>query len=203
MQEGAMPVTFASPPSDGLSALQQGLQAIRSAQELDPRGGAALAVPPAPSAMRPHPVYELGLDDLAAGKGMEAARLVAWRYLLVANNQIRQAAEVVHDPRGGGSQFGALTTGFVTGAEEAFRLVDQMPEVQQRTYEVRALRVPSLYVMALWLKDLQGDQDRFVVLPPAFAPVQALRPYTTSDLLAILQQLAKHKLPLEKQVTPP
>jgi hypothetical protein len=152
--------------------------------------------------MKPHPIYNLGLDDLAASKGMEAARLVAWRYLLIAHRQIRQAAEILPDPRGG-SRFGGLTTGFVAGAEEAFRLIDQMPEVQQRTYEIRALQVPSLNVMALWLKDLQGTQDRFIVLPPAFAPVQALRPYTTSDLLALLHQLAAQKAPLEQRVTPP
>jgi hypothetical protein len=197
-----MPVTFATPPGDGLSTLEQGLQAVRSAQQLDPRGGAALAVPSAPSAMKPHPIYDLGLDDLAAGKGMEAARLVAWRYLLIANHQIRQAAEILSDPRGG-CRFGGLTTGYTAGVEEAFRLIDQMPEVQQRTYELRALQVLSLYVMALWLKDLQGTQDRFIVLPPAFAPVQTLRPYTTSDILPLLQRLALQKAPLEQRVTPP
>jgi hypothetical protein len=152
--------------------------------------------------MRPHPVYELGLNDLAAGKGLGAARLVAWRYLLAANNQLRQAAEIVEDPRGG-SQFGALTTGFVAGAEEAFRIAEQLPEVQRGAYEIRALRIPSLYVMALWLKDLQGNQDRFIVMPPAFPPVQPLRPYAASDLLTVLQRLAAHKAPLERQVTPP
>jgi hypothetical protein len=91
----------------------------------------------------------------------------------------------------------------VAGAEEAFRLLDRMPEIRQRTYELRALQVPSLYLVALWLKDLQGSQDRFIVLPPTFAPVQALHPYTTSDLLTLLRQMASHKAPLERAVTPP
>jgi hypothetical protein len=126
--------------------------------------------------MRPHPVYELGLDDLAAGKGLGAARRVAWRYLLVANDQLRQAAEIIEDPRGGGSQCGALTTGFVAGAVEAFRIAEQLPEVQRGAYEIRALRIPSLYVMSLWLKDLQGNQDRFIVMPPAFPPCSRSAP---------------------------
>src|SRR5262249_3226094 len=153
--EGPMPLTFAVPPQDGLATLTRGLQTIRQAQALDPRGGAALAVPPAPQAMQPHPVYELGLDDLAAGKGLEAARRVAWRYRLGDNSQVRQAAEILEAP-GGGSRFGMLTTGFVAGAESAFSVAEQLPDVQQRTYEIRALRVPALYVMALWLKDTQG-----------------------------------------------
>lgn len=197
-----MPIHFASPPGDALSALRRGLQALQTAQRLDARGGAALAVPEAPSAMKPHPVYELGLDDLAAGKGLEAARPVAWRYLLVANNQMRQAAEIIPGP-GGSSQFGALTNGFVSGADEAFRMIDQLPELKQRSYEIRGLRVPALYVMALWLKDLQGDQDRFIVLPPTFPPVQALHSYSAPDLLAVLRQMAARKAPLERQVSPP
>jgi hypothetical protein len=97
-----MPVTFPAPPQDGWSTLKQGLQALRTAQQLDPSGGsAALAIAPGSAAMKPYPVYELGLDDLAAGKGFEAARPVAWRYLLVADNQARQAAEILPNPRGG------------------------------------------------------------------------------------------------------
>jgi hypothetical protein len=199
-----MPVTFPTPPSDSLSALQDGLRNVRAAQQLDPRGGSlALAVAPTAKTMRPHPVYELGLNDLAAGKGIEAARPVAWRYLLVANNQTKQAAEIIPDPLGGGSLFGALTTGFVAGEEEALRVADQLPDVRQRAYEIRALRVPALYVMSLWLKDTKGNEDRFIVMPPAFAPIKSLLVYTTGDLIAILQSLAAQKAPQEQKVTPP
>jgi hypothetical protein len=197
-----MPLQFPSPPADAWTALVEGLRATGAAQRLDPRGGAALAVQPNTDAMKPRPVYELGLDDLATGKGLEAARPVAWRYLLVGNNQLRQAAEVIPDPHGGGSRFGALTTGFVSGEDHALRLLEQLPDLQRTNYELRALRVPALYVMALWLKDLQGDQDRFIVLPPAFPPVQPLHPYSTGDLLPVLQRLAAQKAPMEKRVLP-
>lgn len=197
-----MPLQFPSPPPDAFAALQHGLQAVRTTQQLHPHGGAALAVAPQASALQPYPLYELGLDDLAAGKGVETVRLVAWRYLLVAQNQARHAAEILPDPQGGGSRFGALTTGFVAGEEEAWRVADQLPDVHQRTYEMRGLQVPALYVMALWLKDLHGDHDRFIVMPPAFAPVQTLVPYSTSDLVSLLQKLAVRKAPLEKTVTP-
>ena len=198
-----MPLTFASPPSDCLPALQQGLQTIWQAQALDASGGAsALAVPSASQAMRPHPVYNLGLDGLAAGQGLESAELVAWRYLLVTNNQVKQAAEV-NPPQGGNqSRFNMLTTGYVAGAEQAFAIADQLPDIQQRPYEIRALRSPALYFMALWLKDSQGRNDLFIVLPPAFAPLQALRVYTTTDLLPLLQRMAAQKAPLEQRVVP-
>jgi hypothetical protein len=198
-----MSLTFATPPADGLATLKQGLQMIQAAQQLDPKGARDLALAATPSVTRPLPVYELGLDDLANGKGLEATFLVAWRYLLAVNDQIRQAAEIFPDPQTAGTRFGFLTTGFVNGVEEAFRLAEQLPVVANKAYEIRALRVPALYVVALWLKDLQGDEDRFIVIPPAFAPVQILHPYSTDELLAILHPLAAHKAPLERQVTPP
>jgi hypothetical protein len=53
------------------------------------------------------------------------------------------------------------------------------------------------------LKDSQGNQDRFIVVPPAFAPVLAPQPRMSADLLSMLQRLAAQKAPLEQQVTPP
>ena len=198
-----MSVTFPSPPGDSFTALQQGLRAIKGAQLRGKGPLGQMAIAANPSAMKPHPIYEIGLDDLAAGKEIASARPVAWRYLLIAGNQVHQAAEIIPDPLSGGSRFGALTTGYVAGEEEALKLADKLPEISQGAYEIRSLRVPALYVMALWLKDLHGDKDRFIVMPPAFPPVQALQPYSTSDLFALLHKAAAKKAPLEKRVAPP
>jgi hypothetical protein len=199
-----MSVTFVTPPTDCLAALKQGLQALATAQRLDLRGGVpALAVPATASALQPVPVYELGLDDLAAGRGSNAARLVAWRYLLITGNKARQAAEIIPDPASGGSRFGALTTGFVSGMEEAVRVADQLPEVQKGTYEMRALRIPAMYIMAVWLKDQKVKQDRFIVMPPAFPPIKPLIAYGPADFLTALQAMAAKKVSLEQKVTPP
>ena len=196
-----MPLTFAKPPAGSEKILQQGLRAVHAARSAGAEGGKGPAAPAPDAFMRPHPVYELGLEELAAGKGLGAARLVAWRYLLVADNRITEAAELYPDAHGR-SQFGAVTTGFAAGAEHALTLLEQTPETQQRDYEVRALRVPALYVMAFWLKDKQGGEDRLIVLPPAFPPVQALRPYAPKELLGLLRPLAEEKLRLESNQTP-
>jgi hypothetical protein len=197
-----MPLTFSTPPADAFTALTSGLQAVNTAQQHDPRGGGSLALPATPMVTKPHPVYSLGLDDLAAGKGLESAQLVAWRYLVVENNQIRQAAEVIPDP-GGGSRFSTVTTGFIAGAEQAFAQAEKLPEVVAGNYEIRALQAPAVYVMALWLKDLNGTQDRFILLPPVLPPLQSGTVYNASDLLSVLQQKAARKQPLEQQVVAP
>lgn len=197
-----MPLTFAEPPRDGLTVLNRGLQAVQEARAAGAEGGLELAAEAPVSAMRPHPVYELGLEDLAAGRGLEAARLVAWRYPLVVNNQIREAAELYPSADGRRSRFGAVTTGYVSGSEHALALIDRLPEVQQGEYEIRGLSVPALYVMAFWLKDQRGGQDRLVILPPAFDPLQALRVMTTAEFLGLLHPLAADKLRAERNVTP-
>jgi hypothetical protein len=197
-------LTFASPPSNAQTALTHGLAMVRARQQLNPLGGNAWTVPLAPTAMKPHPVYSLGLDDLAAGKGLEAAKPVAWRYLLIENNQVRQAAEVLADASGGAATFGSVSCGHIAGLEQAFTLIEQIADVQQWPYEVRALRVPALYVMALWLHDTDpaGAADHFVPLPPAFAPLRAGQDYVAADFLILLQDMAKKKAPLDRRVAP-
>jgi hypothetical protein len=197
-------LTFAKPPSGTQTVLTRGLAMVRSSQQLNLLGGAALTVPSAPTAMKPHPVYSLGLDDLAAGKGLDTAKLVAWRYLLTDNNQVRQAAEVLSDASGGAGTFGSISSGHIAGVEQAFTLVEGLADVQTGTYEVRALRVPALYVMALWIHStVSGAMDHFIVLPPTFPPLQTNQDYSASDFLALLQGMAKKKAPLERKVTPP
>ena len=54
-------------------------------------------------------------------------------------------------------------------------------------YEVRMLRVPALYVVALWLKDLDGDDDLIVPLVPAPAFLEAGRAYREAEFLDTLE----------------
>jgi hypothetical protein len=199
-----MALKFAPPPAGGNDVVRDGLAAVHQAQQAGAPGGAAMAVPSAPNLMEPFPVYELGLDQLAAGKGLDASRLVAWRYLLVdaQRQHVAQAAEIT-PASGGASQFSAITTGYAAKSEEAFRIAESLPQLDQHEFELRALRVPALYVMAVWLKDQDGDDDLFVVIPPAFPPLQPYQVYERKDLLRLLHQAARTKEPLEKAVVPP
>lgn len=195
-----MPLSFATPPADGTKVLKQGLQELSAASSI----GAAAKAPAGAQVMAPHPVYELGLADLDAGKGLASACLTGWRYLLVAGQNIVQAAELSEPPPGGGPlQFNSLTTGHAHSMEAVFEKAENLPEVAGREYEIRALRVPALYVMALWLKDLQGDEDRFLLVPPVFSPFNQGAVYNPKDFLQLLHTAASKKLAQEQQVTYP
>ncbi|MBW3598253.1 MAG: hypothetical protein KY475_13400 [Planctomycetes bacterium] len=191
-----MPLSFATPPVDGTAVLTRGLQDLSAASTL----GAAAKAPPGAQVMEPHPVYEMGLSDLDAGKGFGAG----WRYLLVENQNIVQAAELSGPPPGGGPpKFNALTTGYAGAMEDVFDKAEHLPEVAGHDYEIRALRVPGLYVMALWLKDLKGTDDRFLLVPPTFPPFNKDAVYDPNDLLQLLHTAASKKLAQEQQVKYP
>ena len=54
----------------------------------------------------PQQVFTLGLSDLAAGKGLDAARPTGWRYLVQEGDNVLASAETVAGPRGGAGFLG-------------------------------------------------------------------------------------------------
>jgi hypothetical protein len=55
------------------------------------------------------------------------------------------------------------------------------------------VRIPALYVMALWLKDLDGDDDVVVPMAPAPSFLEANRPYTEREFLKALAGPARER----------
>ena len=196
-----MSLQFATPPADGTLVVKQGIDNIFAA----PIGGAAAHIESPASTLKtmdPYPVYDLELNDLAKGKSLDSANLTVWRYLLVQGNEIVQAAEIAQPSAiGGRSIFNALTKGYAKEMEDAFHKVDHLPELEQGNYEIRAIRVPSLYLFALWLKDLLGKNDRFVVVKPAFPPFDTSKIYKIDELFFLLQQQARIKKSQEDKLT--
>jgi hypothetical protein len=98
----------------------------------------------------PQPVYFLGLDDIRAGRGLEAAKTSGWRYLVEApDGRAIALAESVTDSKGA-QVFAQLNYGpFVAGTAEAVRAAEQMGLPGA---EVRLLNIPALYLVVLWLQ---------------------------------------------------
>jgi hypothetical protein len=151
--------------------------------------------------MEPYPIYGLKLSDLPAIKGLDSARLIGWRYLLVEGQNIARAAEIVESPVGSGaSKLHSVTTAHARATEDIFHKAEALPEVANGDYEIRTLRVPELYVIALWLKDLQHNDDRLLPVPPVFPPFNAQVVYDQNDFVKLLQTAAAKKV---RQATRP
>lgn len=144
----------------------------------------------------PHQVFTLGLTDLAAGKGLDAAKPTGWRYLVQEGDNVLASAEVTAAGPTDEYVFSAFNEGrFVASSANAMRAVGEFPEVKQGNFELRFLNVPGLYVLALWLHDAQGKDDFLLPLAPSPVETPVGKPVPAAMLLKELA--AKAKAPIE------
>ena len=145
----------------------------------------------------PHDVYAMGLDAIAEGKGLDAAEPVGRRCLVMEGDRPVAAAELA-DAEGEGD----LTTTegpFTEATARTVREVEAWPQIAEGEYDLRLLRVPALYLMALWLKDRDGSADMLVPLDPAPSGLEAGARYEEGDLLDRLARRARERLEFDKE----
>ena len=144
----------------------------------------------------PHPVFYVPLDALAAGKLLDAATQTSWRYLLVQDDAAIAEAELSSGRRGAKGagakplEFLGLTQGPFTAATiEALAAAEQLPQVAAADYELRLLKVPAVYLVALWLHGAKDD-----ILVPMGDPPRGLkknRPYTEAAVIKALRGIVE------------
>jgi hypothetical protein len=145
----------------------------------------------------PHQAFTLGLDDLVAGRGLAAARPTGWLYLVQEGDKVLASAEAVRTGRGDDHVFSAFNEGrFVASTEDAIRTARRLPEVRQDGFELRLLRVPGLYVTALWLHKAQGSGDLLIPLAPSPVDARAGQPVPAAQLLDELKSKAPPAAPI-------
>ncbi len=174
-----------------LRAIQDGVDRLASRPEYADRalGGAD---PASLEAAVPHDVYTLGLEAVAAGEALDAAEPVGRRVLVMEGDRAIASAELA-DPDGGGG-FSATEGPYTEATADAVAEVETWPVVAGGEYELRVLRLPALYLMALWLKDRDGDDDLVVPLDPAPPGIEAGRGYSADELLGALRERARSEL---------
>jgi hypothetical protein len=191
-----MSIKIPPPPKESMQALISSLEKLPSAA----MGGATAMILENPKSLEssisfPHKVYNLGLQDIVGGKGIEAAHLVSWRYLINQGTRGTAAAEVNYDERKKSNQFSQLNQGAFASAtlEEIHKVVDDR-KFQQGSYELRLLRVPALYVTALWLNDLREHHDAVIPIAPTIEVLKPSEVYTPSQFIKVLREPAQEKL---------
>jgi hypothetical protein len=144
----------------------------------------------------PHPVFYAPLDALADGKLLDAATQASWRYLLVQGDAAIAEAELSAGRRGAKGagtkplEFLGLTQGPFTAATiEALGTAEQLPQVAAADYELRLLKVPAVYLVALWLHGAKDD-----ILVPMGDPPGGLkrnRAYTEAAVIKALRGIVE------------
>ena len=187
-----MPLLTESPPK----GIEKVLDATVS--ELVGHGALALGSRALPAVSAPIRVHNLGADAIAAGKGLAAVQPIGWLSTLTTDGEVRGTIEVIpaRPARKGtasaeGLRFGGFTTGPLQQALAA--AIETAAKSSGRSeVQIAVLRVPALYLLALWLRDKGGD--RLVPIAPCPSPLKAGEAYPAERALASLQEAAKSVL---------
>jgi hypothetical protein len=120
----------------------------------------------------PHRVYIADATDVARGSGLPSARFVGWRFLILDGTTAVATISLSGEESGENLRFAQINVGpFVVAIHAAVASAERLEQVVQGSYEPRALLIPSIYVQALWLKDLEGTNDIVILLNPSHPEV--------------------------------
>jgi hypothetical protein len=200
---------LASPPSGAFELLAKALSDISTA----PGAPEVLVGVGDPSLLRaalPHPVYTLSGTQITQGRNVRAGRLVAWRFLIQHGSRLLGAAELSCDPLGRNLRFASFDTGpFAKATRAAVAQAERRDDVVSHPYELRLLRAPSVYAMAVWLEDLDGTDDILIPLEAEGRRERASRttlggaapPRSAGEFLSALRPEARTALEFHRRPT--
>lgn len=142
---------------------------------------------PALDLAMPHEVFDLALQDVVAGRGLEAARATSVQHLVMDGAQALAAAEAPHaSPDAAHVHAGT----FAASLAAAVRAAEALAEVQRGSFEVRLLRCAALHLRALWLRNDAFGEDVVVPVEPAPPGLVSGQPTTVDALLQAIRPLA-------------
>lgn len=185
-----MPIESPAPPPQAAAAVEQ---TIRALGEQGFRSPALRAADPARLTLtEPHEVFVIEAVDLAAGRGLDAAKSTRWRYLITEGDRVVAAASAMAPDHKDANAFSHISEGpFVQSTAEALSAVRSHRNLSAGNYSIRLLQVPALNTMALWLHPTSGDGDLLMALAPSPVDVPIGQALPASQLIAELQVKAR------------
>lgn len=195
-----MPLDFAAPSNTVLDALQNGLAQLSGDAPVVNENFNLIAVeesgaPPEKSWLQSslaHPVYSIGVRQLADGQGLQAAKPVSWAFFI---NPVPSSAVTAEVNSGATSRFAGSVQGPVTeGTLDAIQQASRNPIVVNGSYELRLLRITSLSFAAVWLADKSGTDDIFIPLKGVSRNMDPSQTYTKEQLMAELTSYARKEI---------
>lgn len=186
-----MAIIMKSAPRGGAALLAAHITDMVRVRAL-PKGMPTELQPERLSHSEPHPVYVATLDDLAKGKLLAGAKQTGWRYLLVQHDAAVAEAEVgagragARGAKSGKLEFLSLThSPFTAATIEALTAAERMPKVAKADYELRLLKVPAVYLIALWLHG--GDADILVPMGDPPGGLKKNKAYSEAGVIRALR----------------
>jgi len=142
------------------------------------------------------PTYNLGLEDLARERDMKRAKEVGWRYLLKEDQEVIASVDIL-TKRNEQPVFAQTNEGpYVRGISKALTSVTETEVVQRKDFEARVLTIPALRIVALWLKDDDGNEDIIMPIEPTPPPLVANKEMSVEEFLEVVGKQAEELLAL-------
>jgi len=153
-----MPITYPEGPAQGPDVVNRHLQDILGS----PAGAGVLKGHRAREASltAPHRSYFVRLDEVAKGNLLKVAQPVAWRYLLYIDDEIAEVEISDEEPPKEPEFIGFFEGPFGAATDRALDFAKSLRKVKTNDYELRYLKIPSVYFAAIWL---HGEQDDILI----------------------------------------
>jgi hypothetical protein len=186
-----MPLRTPDPPAEVVSVIERELPEYLAASEILAARGVE-AVQPA----LPHRIYSATLEEAARGLAADDLETVGWRFLLLAGEEAVAAVEV-----GDAGAITQLEEGHFVGlTSRAVEAGERLGETRSGDFEVRLVRIPALFFLAVWLHG--DDRDLLLPLDPEGGDGVSAAPTQFDDLTATLRDKAERKLRAYGEVGP-
>jgi hypothetical protein len=185
-----MPLQVTKPPLAAQKAVHSMLARI-VATDVDHVYALRSASPGSMAISTPHRVAVLGLDRIHKGMSLRrAAQKKGWRFLVHNGDKVVATANSTTNGKGKHG-FARITDGrFVTGTERAIRRAELLEPVQKGRFELLLLQAPAIHVVALWLRNLDSDDDLIMPIAPSPKPLRPYHALSARDFVAVAAELA-------------
>jgi hypothetical protein len=179
-----MAIHISPAPAEGANVVQRNLTPPRTRAM-----GMAATTRGSSRTMKPYPIFSADLEDvLDDDPGLLAsARLTSWQYVVFEGETVVALAEVTHvKPLRYASGQSPVVAEAVL---KAIRKAEELDAVEKADYELRILRVPELYLLAVWL---HGRSEDLLIPVRPFTKTSSDRvSFSEEQMVEILRPLAQ------------
>lgn len=184
-----MSLKTGKPPKKALQVVSDAIRSVASSP--DKALKAIAAAPEATDLTAPLQVYTMDLKDVI-NNDLSKASGTSWRYHILREDEPVAAAEVSAS-KNSKVQFSHFNRGpFVEETIRAILQAESLNEVIKNDYEARILRIPALYVMALWLHN--KNDDILIPMPPTNEYLIAKKTYSRKEFFDTLNSAAQSRI---------
>ena len=175
-----MPIKPQKPPAASLRVLRDAVGTMPPAC-----ASIARAIPDVldhPDRHWSHPVYVVGLREMASASGLKKARVIGWRYLVRADDHRNYAIEVQQGAGRGGHRLAELDKGpFIDGLYHVLEHQDLVDAAGPPILKLAVLRISAMMIFAVWLQASTADKGVIVPIPPTPHYLKPWQTYTVKQ----------------------